>query len=953
MIAPKPTFMILDGHSMAYRHYHGMRDATLTSPLGEPVGAVFAFARQLMDIIYKQKPEYIAVAFDAGLSGRDVQFGDYKAHRPETPHELSVQVDKMREVIQAYNIPILELAGFEADDVIGTVSRQASAQGIAVQIITGDSDLLQLITDDVQVYLHRPFKEPLLHDQEAFHHKYGLRLPQQLIDLKALEGDTSDNIPGVQGIGKKTATTLLQTYHSLDGVYDHLDELSGSVRKKLAEGRESAYLSRRLATIQTDLDLQVDLSACHTQSYDASIIRTLFVRLGFTSLLKRLTDEVGGTVRAAVQPSDDFDQPTLFEIEEVALVAGGVKDAPLFAVPPHASDLVRCVIVRDQTTLDELVTVLNEAHLIAFDTETTGIDPMSSDLVGISVSTDGEVGYYLPVGHQDEMYSQLPTSVVVEALRPSFENPAIPKAAHNATYDYLMLLRQGIRTVPITEDTMVAEYVGNNSPDIQLGLKQLVQRAGLVAPQGVQMQEISDLIGSGKKQITMAVVPVSKAAPYAVQDAAMTWRLVKPLREQLQRVQGLTRVYDEIEIPLIPVISDMEQAGVKFDLPYLAEMSQRLDEALKALERQAHEHSGGYGDFNLSSPKQLNDVLFGKLGLPRQGIPKTAHGNSTAANILEKLWEQSGHPILKSILEYRELSKLKGTYVDALPALVNAVTGRVHTSFNQAGSSTGRISSSNPNLQNIPIRTEIGREVRRAVIAEEGNVLLSVDYSQVELRIMAHMADEPYLQKAFMEGQDIHRATGALIFDTTVDAISSDQRSFAKRINFGLLYGMGAFRLARDSELTLAEANLFIKTYFERLPKVKQYMENMKTKLHQEGFTETLLGRRRYYGDIKGSAQQRAAAERIAINMPIQGTAADIMKLAMIQLHRRLNQEGFLARMLLQVHDELVLEVPSAEATDVAQVVVEVMQTAYPMTPILVANAEVGLNWRDMNAVSF
>ena len=948
----KPILMILDGHSMAYRHYHGMREATLTSPTGEPVGAVYAFSRQLMDIIYKQKPAYLAVAFDAGLSGRDVQYREYKAHRPDTPDDLSAQVDKMRAVIQSFNIPILERAGFEADDVIGTVSYQASAQGIAVQIVTGDSDLLQLITDDVSVYLHRPFKDPLLHDKEAFYHKYGLTIPRQLIDLKALEGDTSDNIPGVKGIGKKTATTLLQTYQSLDAVYDHLDELSGATRKKLIEGREMAYLSRRLATIQTDLDLQIDLSACHTKAYDASVVQSLFSRLGFTSLVKRLLEEAGSKSLPADALDDEISQPSLFEMADLEVAAGGFRDAFDFAVPSQASDLVRCVIVRDEATLAELVDVLNMPHLIAFDTETTSTDPVGSSLVGISVSTDGEVGYYIPLGHEDEVYPQLPIEVVVNALRPSFENPTIPKAAHNASFDYLMLLRHGIQTTPITEDTMLAEYVGNNSPDVQLGLKRLVQRDGMIAPKGVQMQEISNLIGSGKKQITMAVVPVSKAAPYAAQDAAMTWRLVKPLRDQLQQVEGLTYVYDEIEIPLIPVISAMELAGVKFDLPYLSEMSQRLDESLKVIEREAHEHSGGYGDFNISSPKQLNDVLFGKLGLPRHRIPKTAHGYSTAANVLEKLWEDTGHPILKCILEHRELSKLKGTYVDALPELVNPKTGRVHTSFNQAGSSTGRISSSNPNLQNIPIRTEIGREVRRAIIAEEGNVLLAVDYSQVELRIMAHMADEPYLQRAFMEGQDIHRATGALIFDTNVESITSDQRSFAKRINFGLLYGMGAFRLARDSDLTLAEADRFIKTYFERLPQVKRYMENMKAKLHRDGFTETLLGRRRYYGNVSKSAQERAAAERIAINMPIQGTAADIMKLAMIQLYQRLNREGFQARMLLQVHDELVLEVPSNELSDVAWVVVDVMQTAYPMTPMLVANAEAGWNWRDMTPIT-
>jgi DNA polymerase I len=946
-----PLFVILDGYSMAYRHYHGTLKQALKAPTGETTGAVYGFSRQMLDIMLKDKPAYIAVAWDAGLSGRELMYTAYKANRSLPPDDFEPQVDRVREVLTALNVPMLELEGFEADDVIGTIVRHSQREDVYTRIITGDGDLLQLITPKVDVFLMRPYGGPKLYDREAFKEKYKLE-PHQLVDLKALQGDSSDNIPGVKGVGEKTAAPLIAKYGSLPALYKHLDEVKGATRKKLDGGRSQAFMSYELARIRCDLPMQLDLAACTTGDFDREAVLEIFEELGFTSLTRHLlraeednTQYTGSSNGTAAQ------QMAMFAADEVDVAAGEFVPQDEFKAQSHASEVVNAVAVVTEAGLQAVVALLNNAEFIAFDTETTGLDPVQAELVGISLAVEGDTGYYIPLNHVDADHDQLPLDTVIEALRGPLTNPNIPKAAHNAAYDLVVLRRYGLDVTPITFDTMIAEWVRDSASN-DLGLTNLALRRGLLAEDGILMQDIKDLIGKGKKQRTFDTVPLRLAAPYAAEDAAITYRLVKPLRRNLDSYDAAGALFADLEMPLVPVLASMQQCGVLIDVAFLGEMSANLERQLGVIEREAYDLSGGYGEFNLNSPKQLNDVLFGKLDLPRKGIRKTTHGYSTAADVLDRLFEETGHPILAKIIEHRELSKLKGTYVDALPELVNPETGRLHTSFNQTGTSTGRLSSSNPNLQNIPIRTEVGREVRRAFITPPGTVLLAVDYSQVELRIMAHMADEPFLKASFERGDDIHRATAAIVNSVDIDAVTIEQRIFAKRVNFGILYGMGAFRLARDSDLTLAEADDFIKTYFERLPAVQQYIENTKAKLREEGFVETIMGRRRYFGDVgKMGHNDRARTEREAINMPIQGSAADIIKKAMVQLDKRLRDSNLNALMTLQVHDELVFEVPEDELDETVALVVEVMEGAFDLTPQLKAKAEVGSNWREMHTV--
>lgn len=909
----RPEFVLLDGHAVAYRQFFALPVGSFSTRAGEPTNATYGFTRILLDLIQKEKPQYLAVSFDMGMSGRDALYHEYKGTREKMPDDLRVQLDRIDQVVRAFNIPVLKLDDYEADDVIGTVVRQASSWDITIRIITGDRDILQLLRDNVRVQLPSRNGPDEIYDVARFIEKYGLQ-PHQLIDLKALMGDNSDNIPGVKGIGEKTATSLLQTYGSLEEIYQHIDEIKGANRQKLLDGKDMAFLSQKLATIRTDVPITLDLKACITQDFDVRAVDDLFAELDFRSLRDRL----------------------------------GINDAlqlPLFS--PHMStetpqiieNIVPTITVQTETDLTELVQRLNSAQAITFDTETTGTDPISCELVGIALAVDDQAGYYIPVGHKEG--TQLPLQIVVDAIRPALTNPAIPKYAHNATYDLVVMRRYGIDVKPIAFDTMIAEWV-NDPISRFLGLKALVRDR-----LKIHMTDIDELIGKGTKQITMDKVAIASAAPYAAADAALTHRLVEVLTDSLRQRQSLD-LFHSLEIPLIPVIADMEQAGVALDIPFLREMSKKLATQLQVLENEIFALSSGYGRFNINSPKQLNDVLFGKLGLPVQGLKKTTHGHSTDVVTLEAL--RDAHPIIPLILDYRELAKLKSTYVDALPELVNPYTGRVHTSYNQTGTSTGRFSSSNPNLQNIPIRTEIGREVRRAFIAPAGYTLLSVDYSQVELRVMAHISGDETLIEAFRQGMDIHRATAAAVNGIKPEDVTYEQRSFAKRVNFGLMYGMGAFRLARDSELTLAEAEAFINTYFQRFPRVRDYIERTKEQARQQGYVETLFGRRRYFPALqRGDKGQTALAEeRAAINMPIQGTAADILKRAMINLHHELRQYQPDARMILQVHDELVLEVPEDALEDTCRRVVHIMESAAELKAPLQANAQAGPNWRDM-----
>lgn len=941
MTSSRPTFYVIDGHALAYRQFFALNAGSFSTRAGEPTNAIYGFARTLLDILEKDKPEYLAVSFDMGLSGRDQLYGEYKGTREKMPDELVGQITRIMEMVEAFNIPILAKEGYEADDVIGTVAPQAENQDVLVHILTGDRDILQLLTDNVTVQLPQRGSSDVVFDVEKFRQDYGLE-PWQLVELKALMGDSSDNIPGVKGVGDKTATQLLLQYGSLDEIYAHIGEIKGALQKKLIEGQESAYLSRELATIRRDVPIELNLPACVAHDYDAEKVAELFRELEFRSLFDRLRKQ-------HPLPQAEAEQMSLFSMPD--------------ETPPPApivnDDSLKTVIVQDEAALQALVKTLDKAQSISFDVESTSTDQMAADLVGISLAVDGETGYYIPVGHKgagdlfaqskvpDESERQLPLEMVIGALRGPLTDPNIPKVAHNAVYDLVVLQRYGIDVAPITFDTMIAEWLVSQDGKF-LGLKNLARQE-----LGIEMTEISELIGSGKKQITMDKVEIARAAPYAAADAAVTFRLVEHKRAQLVENQ-LTELFETLEMPLVPVIADIERAGVKLDTEHLGRLSLQLAKELARLEDEIHAHSGGYGKFNINSPKQLNDVLFGNLGLSVAGVRKTTHGYSTDAAVLEEL--KGEHPIIELILEYRELAKLKGTYVDALPALINPATGRLHTSFNQTGTTTGRVSSNNPNLQNIPARTELGREVRRAFIAAERCRVLSVDYSQVELRILAHITRDATLVEAFEQGQDIHAATAAAVYGVPLEEVTYEQRSFAKRVNFGLLYGMGAFRLARDSDLTLAEAEAFIRTYFERLPKVREYLDGTKRLAREQGYLTTLFGRRRNFPVLKNAgrgsnAQLVARAEREAINMPIQGTAADIIKKAMIELHAELGRRKLESRMILQVHDELVLEVPEREVEEAAALVVRTMEGACKLDPALKANAQVGDNWRDMEAV--
>lgn len=949
----RPMLYLLDGHALAYRHHFAMITRPLTTRDGAIISAVFGFSRALMELMEREKPYYIAVAFDDGLTGRDQLYPDYKGTREKMPPELEAQISRIIGVVRAFNIPVLMLNGYEADDLMGTAAVQAEAQGADVRLVTGDRDLFQLITPHTTVRYSstKPVPE-VIYDEATFRQEWGFE-PIRLPDYKGLVGDTSDNIPGVKGIGDKTATQLLQQYPTLEAIYENINLIKGATQKKLIDGRDLAFLSRDLATIRRDTPITLDLQACVAHEFAREPVEAIFRELEFSRLfapLERLaqrSQKANATAANQTQRAERTQQLALFEIA-----------APVAPLPGTTT-----IIVDTLATLSALVTVLESASEIAFDTETTGLNHVAATLVGISLSVDGQTGYYIPVGHLEG--TQLPVQTVLDALRPALTAPHISKIAHNALFDYAVLAHYDLEIAPIGYDTMLAKWLlnPNDGENVRgnLGLKRLAKTA-----LNIDMTPIERLIGAGKQQITMDMTPIDNAAHYAAADAIVTQRLAPIMRAELAEERRVERdplwgtenpptpaeLFQELELPLIPVLAQMERNGTLLDVAHLRAMSVRLGEEMATLERDIYAMTAEHGTFNLNSTQQLSEILFGKLKLNSHGVTKTQHGSfSTAAGVLENL--RGEHPIIEKILDYRELSKLKSTYVDALPALIEPSTGRVHTSFNQTGTSTGRLSSSDPNLQNIPIRTEIGRDVRAAFIAPPGWKLLSIDYSQVELRILAHVTGEPNIVRAFEEGQDIHTTTAALIYNIPLNEVTKSQRIFAKRVNFGILYGMGAHRLARESELTLAEAKKFIDTYLERLPGIRRYVEGAPDMAKSQGFLATLYGRRRTFpgfGSSRGNEYE--AARREAINMPIQGTAADIMKRAMIRLHHELRISGSRARLLLQVHDELVLEAPENEVAETAARVVRIMEDAAVLRVALKANAQAGDNWRDVGAIS-
>jgi DNA polymerase-1 len=919
--------ILIDGHALAYRAFFALPIEGFTTKEGEPTNATYGFTRTLLDLILGDNPpEYLAVSFDVGATFRDELFAEYKGTREKMPDELRLQIERIREVVAALNIPILELPGYEADDVLGTIAQQAKPEKVPVHIITGDRDLLQLVDDNTVVELPpgRYQKQPTIYNEAAVIEKLGVR-PDQVVDYKALVGDQSDNIPGVSGVGPKTAVKLLAQYETLDGIYADLDNIKGAVGKKLANDKDAAYLSYKLAMIVTDAPIDLDIEACVTREYDPEPVVELFRELEFRSLTGRILDA-----------SEDIPSQSQESATETRLV-------------------------RSEQQLQDLVEILEKADVISFDLETTGLDQQTAELVGICLAVESPVGYYIPVGHlsgeqqtgagQMSLFAgeavladgQLPLNLVLEKIRPAMTDPSIPKIAHNAKYDYAILERYGISASPLGMDTMIGEWL-SDAASKHLGLKDLAFHR-----LGIEMTEIRDLIGTGKNQISFAQVPVEDAAPYGAADADVTLRLAADIEPEIVD-KGQEKLLNEIEMPLITVLAAMEKEGVGIDVPFFHKMSEDLKKRIVLLQQNIHEIAGQ--EFNINSTQQLSDVLFKRLNLPHEGLKKTKSGHfSTAANVLNDLQVQDETGIISSIVEFRELGKLKSTYVDALPTMVNPNTGRIHTNYNQTGAITGRLASSSPNLQNIPIRTDVGQQIRRGFVAREGCLFLAADYSQVELRVLAHISDDATLRDAFQRDQDIHSTTAAAVYGIPVEEVNYDQRRFAKAVNFGLIYGMGPYRLARDSDLTLAEAEVYIKNYFEQFPGINRYLEETRQLARSRGYVETLLGRRRYFPifKLKGTVNKlaEARADREAVNHPIQGTAADIIKIAMIQLHERL-EKNFRAKMILQVHDELVLEVPEEELVDARELIVDTMSSAYPLNVPLKVEASSGRNWLEL-----
>lgn len=937
-----PKLILIDGHSLAYRAYFAMINTPLSveNANGEKelTGAVFAFSNMLLKVWKDEQPDYIAVAFDVGKTFRDDLYAQYKGTREKMPDELNAQMKRIQHVVNAFEIPIFTAEGFEADDVLGTLARRASGEGMRVVIVTGDRDALQLVSPAVSVLTSKQrFDDVIVYDEAKVVENYGVQ-PRQIIDYKALIGDTSDNVPGVKGIGEKTAQSLLQQYGSLDNIYAHLDEITQKrPRTALEAGRDSAFLSKQLVTIKTDVPLDVNWEACAAQ-FDPQRVMALFRELRFESLIKRIPNVTAAP--SEQKPKEEAGQISLFGEAQAPIPE--IKTALFMADVP-----TKTRIVQSDDDYKALLAELNSATCIAFDTETTAADSIQSEMVGLSLCVKEGEAWYVPAmpiaaTNNGEHWHIDPSSAKFEPIANALRRKDVELIGHNAKFDLEVLQQAGAPIDRPVFDTMIAQFLCDPGGR-GLGLKQLAFDYF-----GWQMTEITELIGRGKSQITMREVPVAQVAPYAGTDADATFRLHEALLPILQQ-RNQEELFLKIEQPLIPVLIDMETTGVALDVKYLGELGGEISERMRALELQIYQLAGGA--FNINSTKQLSDVLFGKLGLPTQGSWKTAGGSySTNADVLDELRDK--HEAVALIIEHRELSKLYGTYVDALPQLINPKTGRIHTNFNQVGAVTGRLSSSNPNLQNIPIKSEMGRRVRKAFVARKGWQLISADYSQVELRILAHMADDPTLKEAFLRDEDIHAATAAAIYNIVLKDVTPMQRNFAKRINFGIAYGMGAFALAANTGMTVSEAQDFINKYFERFPKVRQWLDMTKRIAAEQGYVETMLGRRRYFPELrKGGAgssmdQVKRRAEREAINHPVQGSAADIMKLAMIDVHRALKAGNYQTRMTLQVHDELVFEAPQTELDAVMPLIEDIMEKAFPrMSVRLKADVKSGRNW--------
>ena len=916
----QPTLVLVDGSSYLYRAFHAM--PPLTNAAGEPTGALLGVLNMLVKLTHDFPDAQLVIVFDApGRTFRDDLFEAYKSHRPPMPDDLRSQIEPLLAMITAQGLPLLRVEGVEADDVIGTLACRAKAAGRKVIISTGDKDMSQLVNDAITI-VNTMTGTHL--DRAGVKAKFDV-WPEQIVDYLALVGDSSDNIPGVPKVGPKTAAKWLAQYQSADGIIAHAAEIDGKVGENLRNGIETLGLSRKLATLQTDVELPLTLEDLKPQPVDSARLQELFTRYELRSFLRQLT--VGtGDGKAAGQP------PLPLLTSATVVGAPAVTESSAFPTPPARQ--YETVVTWEQ--FESWLARLRAAPLFAFDTETTSLDYMNAEIVGVSFCIEPGIAAYVPVGHDYAgAPEQLPRARVLAALKPLLEDPALPKLGQHLKYDAHVLANYDICIQGMRYDTMLESYIWNSVAtrhDMDSTAAKYL---------GIQTIKFEQVAGKGAKQLTFNQVPVERASEYAAEDADVTLQLHRVLSAKLKSVPALAKLYEEIEQPLVPVLARMEYRGVLIDGALLAAQSRQIDTQLKELTIIAHREAGTV--FNIESPKQLQQILFEKLQIPV--LRKTPTGQpSTAEDVLEELAES--HALPRVVLDYRTLAKLKSTYTDKLPEQIDLRTGRIHTSYHQAVAQTGRLSSADPNLQNIPIRRAEGRRIRQAFVAPPGHVLLAADYSQIELRIMAHLSGDPGLLAAFANDLDVHVATAAEVFGVATGAVTSDQRRTAKTINFGLIYGMSPFGLARQLGIDRSSAQDYVNRYFARYPGVRKFMDDTREQARRDGYVETVSGRRLYLPDIRSSNRQlQQYSERSAINAPMQGTAADIIKLAMIRVDDWCERERPPARLIMQVHDELVLEVEADAIADVTAAVRQRMVEALELKVPLKVDTGVGANW--------
>ena len=921
MLDRKPMLMLMDGHAMVYRAWHAIQQPLNVRRTGEEVRAVFGFLNTFLRALEDYQPTHCAIAFDpAGPTFRHHQYKEYKAQRPEMPAELRPQFDRVRHMMEVLGVPVLEKEGYEADDVVGTLCLAAERQQLETLILTGDTDELQLVSPWVRVLLSYSVQGKTLYDVAKVRERYGGLDPGVVPDIKALQGDSSDNIPGVPGVGAKTAIRLLNEFKTIEGIYENLDKVSpAKIQQSLRESKEWVHQAKSLTTIVRDVPMRIDLDETQFWQYDRAKVVQALTELEFFSMVPRIPDpQADGPATGTAKGPDPV------EVQETHYT---VVDTP--------------------EALDALARELESSHTFAFDTETTGLNTMVDDLVGLSFSNAPGRGWYVPVGHVEG--KQLPLDDALQRLRPILERDDIAKVAHNANFDMTMLHRYGVQVNNLAFDTMLAAHLGGRKA---IGLKALALEC-----LHIEMTPITELIGTGRKQITIAEAPIERVANYAAADADITYQLHGIFAKEVGE-KGSKTVLETVEMPLVPVLVRMQVNGIALDVGQLERMSEELGGQISGIEAQMYELVGH--QFNINSSQQLGEVLFNQLRLPH--TKRTKQGYSTDASSLEGLKtiidqgtnedvDPKAPQVLDQVLEYRQLTKIKSTYVDALPALVNPTTNRIHTSYNQAGSATGRVSSNDPNVQNIPVRTELGRRVRKAFVAQHAPdwSLLAADYSQIELRVLANLSGDPGLIEAFHQRQDIHAATASSVYSVPVDEVVSDMRRIAKIMNFGVIYGLSPFGISQQTGLSAEEGKRFIETYFGKYPGILDYIETVKAQVRETGYVETIMGRRRQIPELQSSNFNiRAAGERMAINMPIQGTAADIIKIAMVRIQKRLDAAKLRTMMIIQVHDELIFEAPREELDELKGIVLEVMPTAMELAVSLDVEVKTGYTWGDM-----